>query len=326
VLETNTRILTPSFLGLLVALTVAPFAANAVGDSEPAARVNGVVITQDTVRDLVKSIISDESPPPSSDEIGRLFQHALESLIELELLHQEAVARGIKVSDKDVDAEIERSRKRFADAASFDAALQRSGLTQQGLRADTKKTLLATRLLEGVVWKDLPPVSEADARKFYDQNVAAFTNEGQVHIRYILLRAPTAGAERAKAKEKAEALRTQIAGGASFDAIARKNSEHGSAVKGGDLGFIQHGSLPPEVEAAAMQLSRGGLSKVIETSTGFHLVQCVEKRGAGITPYEKARKDIVQTLIEEEKSRRQGAFVAELRKKAKVEIVEGAGS
>jgi hypothetical protein len=38
------------------------------------------------------------------------------------------------------------------------------------------------------------------------------------------------------------------------------------------------------------------------------------------------RKDIVQTLIEEEKSRRQEAFVTELRKKAKVEIVESAGS
>jgi parvulin-like peptidyl-prolyl isomerase len=297
-----------------------------VGDAEPAARVNGVVITQDSVRDLVKSIISDESPPPSSDQIGRLFQHALESLIELELLHQEAVARGIKVSEKDVDAEIERSRKRFADAASFDAALRRSGLTPQGLRADTKKTLLANRLLEQVVWKDMPKPSDAEARKFYDQNVAAFTNEGQVHVRYLLLRAPTAGAERAKAKEKAEALRSQIAGGASFDAVARKNSEDGSAVKGGDLGFLRTGMVPPEVEAAAMRLSRGALSGVIETSTGFHLVQCVEKRGAGITPYEKVRKDIVQTLIEEEKSRRQEAFVAELRKKAKVEIVEGAGT
>jgi parvulin-like peptidyl-prolyl isomerase len=298
----------------------------AEGEPEPVARVNGVVIRRDTVRDLVKSIISEETPPPSSEEIGRLFQHALDSLIDLELLHQEAVARGMRVSEKEVDAEIQRSRTRFADAATFDAALERSGLTKDELRADTRKTLLANRLLDDVVWKGLPPVSEQQARKFYDENVAAFTTEGRVHVRYLLLRSPPQGAERAKVKEKAEALRKQIAGGASFDALARRNSEHGSAMKGGDLGFIEPGSLPPEVEAAAMRLDRGGLSNVIETSTGFHLVQVVERRGAGITPFEKVRKEIVQTLTEDEKRRRQEAFVAELRKKAKIEIVEGAGS
>jgi parvulin-like peptidyl-prolyl isomerase len=168
-------------------------------------------------------------------------------------------------------------------------------------------------------------VTEKQARKFYDENVAAFSNEGRVHVRYLLLRAPPAGAERAKAKEKAEALREQIGGGTSFDAVARRNSEHGSALKGGDLGFLERGTLPPEVEAAAQGLPTRGLSPVIETSTGFHLVQVVERRGAGITPFEKVRPEIVQTLAEDEKRRRQEAFVAELRKKAKVEILEEAG-
>jgi peptidyl-prolyl cis-trans isomerase C len=315
-----------SLLAFLVALVAAPPVVAAEGELEPAARVNGVVINRETVRDLVKSIITDESQPPSSDEIGRLFQHALDSLIDLELLHQEAEARGLRVSDAEVDAEIQRSRARFADAATFDAALERSGLTQAQLRADTRKTLLASRLLEQVVGKNVT-VSDAEARKFYDDNPAAFTNEGRVHVRYLLLRAPpAAGPERTKSKEKAEALRQQIAGGASFDALARRNSEDGSAQKGGDLGFLDPGTLPPDVEAAALRLRAGEVSAVIETANGFHLVQVVERHGAGVVPFEKMREGIVQTLAEEEKQRRQQAFVDELRKKAKIEIVEGAGS
>lgn len=154
-------------------------AGGAGSDAEPAARVNGTAITQGMVREVVKSVIAESAQPPSGDEIERLGREALDSLIDLELLYQEAVARKIRVAGQEIDNEIQRSRSRFADAAQFDAALQRTGMSEARLRDDTKKTLLADHLLRDVVWRDIRIAPEA-ARAFYEENRAEFAGPAGV--------------------------------------------------------------------------------------------------------------------------------------------------
>ena len=135
------------------------------------ARVDGVPITEAMVNAVVKGTISGRAQPPSSDEIAKLSDAALESLIDLELLYGAAQKLGITVTDAQVDAEIARNRARFANAADYDGALARAGMTPATLRADTRKTLVVKTFLEKVVWKEifLPPDA---ARKYYDQHEA----------------------------------------------------------------------------------------------------------------------------------------------------------
>ncbi len=148
-------------------------AGGAGSDAGVAARVNGTAITRGMVREVVKSVIAGSAQPPNGDEIERLSREALDSLIDLELLYQEAIARRIRVADQEIEKELQRSRSRFADAAQFNAALQRTGMSEAGLRHDTKKTLLADHLLRDVVWRDIHIVPEA-ARAFYEENRAEF--------------------------------------------------------------------------------------------------------------------------------------------------------
>ena len=115
------------------------------------------------VNAVVKGTISGRAQPPSSEEIAKLSDAALESLIDLELLYGAAQKQGITVPDAQVDAEIARNRARFPNAADYDAALARSGMTPATLRADTRKTLVVKAFLENVVWKEifLPPDAAA---------------------------------------------------------------------------------------------------------------------------------------------------------------------
>ena len=311
------------FCVLVLTLGVARAPASAGDANDPAAKVNGVVITQGMVRELVKSVIAASPAPPDSDELDQLFSAALDSLIELELLHQEAAARRIKVSPKEIDAEIQKTRARFRDAEQFAAALRQTGMSEQQLREDTKKTLLADRLLAQVVGRDVK-VKDADARAFYDRNRKEFEHPEQVRVRNLLLRAPPAGAERESVRRKIEQLRAQIAKGTSFSTVARQHSEDGeSAPNGGDLGFVARGKLPAAVEEAAFSLPKGALSPVIETTTGYYLVQVVEHQKPGVTAFADVKEAIVRTLVTEEIARRRAAFVEELKKKAKVEVVRG---
>lgn len=63
--------------------------------------------------------------------------------------------------------------------------------------------------------------------------------------------------------------------------LARLYSEDtGSAVKGGELGFMGRGQLVPEFAAVAFSLTDPNhVSRVVETEFGYHIIQLIERRG-----------------------------------------------
>ncbi|MDX2168379.1 MAG: SurA N-terminal domain-containing protein [Deltaproteobacteria bacterium] len=153
----------------LAALALLALAGAARADDGVAARVNGTPISTAMVNQVVKGAISGRPQPPSSEEIAKLSDAALDSLIDLELLAQAAQARGITVSDAQVDAEIARQKAKFASAADYDKAMAASGLTAAELRTDTRKTLQVNQLLDTVVWKNVT-ISPEQVRAYYDQH------------------------------------------------------------------------------------------------------------------------------------------------------------
>lgn len=106
----------------------------------------------------------------------------------------------------------------------------------------------------------------------------------KVNTRHILIR--YAGARNAPedvgrspeaARELAQTIRESLNNDdADFEAIARARSEDSSAANGGNLGEVGRGLLAPEYEATAFELEPGGISDVVETAFGFHVIQRVE--------------------------------------------------
>src|SRR5262245_50928297 len=148
-------------------------------DSAVVVRVNGTPITDAMVKEVVKSLIASRSPAPSSDEIAQLSDAALKSLIDLELLYGAAQIQQIRVSDEDVQREIARSKARVGGDKAFAAALQRSGLSEAQLVAETRKTLMVDRLVEQHLMKDVHVTPET-ARRFYDEHQQEFQRGGKV--------------------------------------------------------------------------------------------------------------------------------------------------
>lgn len=81
------------------------------------------------------------------------------------------------------------------------------------------------------------------------------------------------------ALEKAQNIRQQLLQGADFEEMAKKYSEDpGSALHGGELGFVRPGDFVPEYEKAAMKLKAGEISKPVRSKFGYHIIQMVEKK------------------------------------------------
>jgi len=288
---------------------------------EIVARVNGTPITEAMVNQVVRSLIVQRGSAPNSDEIAQLSDAALDSLIDLELLYQAAQKVPIRVTDQEVQAEIARTKAQLGGDKAFAAALQRSGLSPSQLAAETRKTLMVDRLLAQHVPQDVRTTPEA-ARSFYDQHRDTFQHGEQARIRDLVVRiaAGAPPADRTKARQLADDLHGQLHSEADFTRFAATYAaDDAAAARGGDRGFVDRGALPPALDGAVFSLPIGQVSQVIEAPDGYHVIAVIERRPAGLVPFEDARPAVEQTLAELERRRLQQAYVDELRRAATID-------
>lgn len=84
---------------------------------------------------------------------------------------------------------------------------------------------------------------------------------------------PSVTRTRAEAKAKAEELHQKLTAGADFAALARTDSDDSSGKRGGSLGSFGPGKMVKEFDDAVAALPVGGLSAVVETPFGFHVIR-----------------------------------------------------
>jgi peptidyl-prolyl cis-trans isomerase SurA len=139
----------------------------------------------------------------------------------------------------------------------------------------------------------------------------------QTHARHILIKVNEQTSE-ADAKARIDRLRERIVAGASFEDIARANSEDASSARGGDLGWLSAGDTVPDFERAMDRLAVNEVSQPIRTPFGWHLVQVLERRKQDVT--EQRRREEARKAIRQRKSDEQfEEFVRQLRDRTYVE-------
>jgi peptidyl-prolyl cis-trans isomerase D len=147
-------------------------------------------------------------------------------------------------------------------------------------------------------------IPEAELRAAYQSQLDKFRTGDRVKVRHILIKTTEKNAaEQAAAEKKAQELLKQIRGGADFAELAKKNSDDpGSAVNGGDLGWVTRGQTVPNFEKAAFALAPKQISDVVKTEYGFHIIQGQEKEAARVKPFEEVKDQLATEL------KREGVF------------------
>ena len=157
--------------------------------------------------------------------------------------------------------------------------------------------------------------------KLVDKREADAFRVPQTRVRHILLRVSPQLSQEAAQRRLSEFKRRLEAGSASFEALARENSEDGSAAQGGDLGWASPGTFVPEFEQAMNALPVGGLSDPVVSRFGVHLLQVVDRRQ--ITMDVKQQRDMARNALREQKfDDAYAEWLADLRARAYVEIRE----
>jgi len=148
------------------------------------------------------------------------------------------------------------------------------------------------------------PITPKEMEDYYQNNREKFGQPKRIKVRHILIRFDPKDSEAmAKARKKAESIREEAMKGKDFAQLARQYSEDpGTKAQGGDLGYISRGQVVPEFEEAAFSLKVGGISNLVQTPYGFHILKVDEIQEAKIEPLEKVKNQI-QSLLQTRKGR-----------------------
>ncbi len=143
----------------------------------------------------------------------------------------------------------------------------------------------------------------------------------QTHARHILLRPSEQLSPDQAARRLAEFKRAIESGRATFEQLARANSEDGSAQDGGDLGWVGPGNFVPEFEEAMNQLPLNGISNPVASRFGLHLIQVLERRDVVLD--NKQLRDQARAALRERKYEdAYSDWMKELRARAFIETRE----
>ncbi|WP_243359922.1 peptidylprolyl isomerase [Fundidesulfovibrio terrae] len=156
---------------------------------------------------------------------------------------------------------------------------------------------------------DPKQVSDQEAKTYYDANPDKFKHPDMVKANHLLvLLAQDAKDEDVKAAEKRLAdLSARLRKGEALDKVIAAPGQ--PAVTGGDLGWFAKGTMVPEFEQAAFSLKKGEVSGTVRTQYGLHVIQVVDKKPEGVTPFDEAKEDIKRDMAEDKAAETLGKTV-----------------
>ncbi|MCX8017287.1 MAG: nitrogen fixation protein NifM [Rhodocyclaceae bacterium] len=243
--------------------------------------------------------------------IARLAQRQAE--IERRILAS-IEAAGVVLPAAAIERTLAEIRTRYPDEEEFCADLARAELTPERLRAAIERDLVVEAVLESVA-KRVAAVNDTEIEIFYLQHRAKFEKPETRTLRHILItiNAALPGSERPAAQAKALAILARLEKEpARFAEQALKHSECPTAMQGGLLGTLPKGKLYAELDAVAFALPEGGLSQLLESPLGFHILLCERIDPARAVPLAEAREKIRAHLTEKRRQAAQKAWITAL--------------
>jgi len=253
---------------------------------------------------------------------NQLAQQVLERMVMDEIQLQMARRANLSVDD----TELNRQLRSIAESNNmtldqFADAVEADGITLADVREDVRREMLMRQVQQRQISQHVT-VSDRDVERFLSQQPSQ--QQGQAFIeetraRHILVElTPTRNENQARAR--AEEARQRLQQGADFASVAREYSDdRGSAMNGGDLGWVRPGQTVPAFEEAMTSLSPNQLSEPVRSQFGYHVIEVLERRRQDVTE-ESRREQVRQAIFQRRANEELQTWQREIREQAFVDI------
>jgi len=186
--------------------------------------------------------------------------------------------------------------------------------------AENEETVEAA--IEALIEKEVttPKPTEAECRRYYEQNPAEFESGDLVHARHILFQVtPQVNVPQVRARAE-QALNELLAEPDRFAALAADLSNCPSREQGGNLGQVGRGDTVPEFEKALFKFGASGILRdLVRTRYGFHVVAVDQRIPGRKLPFDAVQERIAARLRSRVDERALRQYVSVLAGQAEIE-------
>jgi peptidyl-prolyl cis-trans isomerase SurA len=299
---------------------------------EIVARVNNEVITREDLQHARESLTNEIqdacqncTPAQVHEQVAAKEINLLRDLIDQSLLVQRAKDSAVNV-DTDVIKRLDaiRQQYKFPDMDTLEKEVTKSGQDFEDFKTQIRNQLLTQEIIRKEVGSRII-ISHEDVVKYYETHKNDFVRPEMVVLREIFVSTENKPAEDVAAlRKKADNLRDRVLkNGDDFGELAKRFSDSPTAQQSGELGSFERSKLDPNISEKVFALNRGQMTDVIETKTGFEILQVRERYQAGEQPLDKVEAEITNRLYEEKMDPGLRAYLKTLREDSYVQIKPG---
>lgn len=302
----------------------------ALSPTSVVATVDGVSLTGADMEKEMQGImmqIRQRGVPPEqvSQMMPRLRQQTVANLVNKTLLLQAVKAKKVVVGEDEIKKATDDILKNAPPGETLESALKQAGITTEQFKAQLTEGLSIQKLIADET-KSGSDVTDADLKKYYDENPEQFKKAETASARHILIKTED-GADEAKkteARKKAEGVRERLVKGEDFAKVCAETSDDpGSKNNGGLYENFPKGQMVPPFENACFTQKIGDIGPLVETTFGFHIIKVEKRSEAGTTPLDEVKDRLKAFLENQKKAESAQKYLKVLREKAKVTYTEG---
>lgn len=352
-----------SFALVLLSLATLPalLSADTVVE-EIVARVNNSIITRSDYlrsKDQLKDEIKSQDSGGSVDKAyADREKDVLRDLIDQQLLLEKGKDLGI-TADTELIKKLDEMRKQMNldSMEDLEKAAQAQGVSYEDFKQNLRNQIITQQVIGKEVGSHLS-IGKEEEQKFYEEHKSEMEQPEQIRLSEILVAlpknppksetpksgtdgtpanpplaaagsqpasdaAPSEEEQLATTKAKATNLLDEIKKGASFEDVAKKNSDGPTAAQGGDLGLFKRGTLSKELEDTTFAMKAGEVTDVIRTKQGFVILKVTEHQTAGIPSMKQIEPRIQDALYYQKLQPALRAYLKKLREEAYIDVRPG---
>ena len=253
--------------------------------------VNSEPITNNEVRAetqrLIQQIAQQRRPQPERKEMER---QVLESLIIQKTQLQSARETGVRVDDAAVDhSEQNSARQNQLTVSELHQRIEKDGMVLSQFREQLRDQMMLTRLRE----RDVDPrvrVSDLEVDQYLQEQQSSQNPANQeINLAQILISVPDAATpvQITALQTRAQRALERVRAGEEFATLVREFSDipgNASTGNNGQMGLRAMDRYPPLFLEATEKLGVGGISELVRSGAGFHILKVLEKKNAGLPP------------------------------------------
>lgn len=278
---------------------------------------DGAIMRSDLDRRLDQVISQIRAQGERAPGRRTLEEQVLEQMVLEEIQLQMARNANLSIDDTDLNRQVRNiAESNGMTLQAFADRLEADGTSLAQVREEIRREMLTRQVQQRQVGQRVS-VSNRDVERFLEER-GGDVNQAEMRARHILVGVGS-GRSESQAQAFVEEAMARLEQGESFATVAREMSDdQGSAVNGGDLGWLSPGETVPEFDEAMNGLDVGEVSSPVRSQFGYHIIEVLDRRRSSASNQDM-REQVRQAIFQRRANQELDAWKREIREQAFVE-------